>query len=179
MKKYIAKLLVCVICVSSISIPTYAKEKDGTTYVGTENAPISTRAHEMEVKKEKIGNTVRTTVDLGEAGGQLPEGTSFTGGSGMLIWSDGGENANCSVSIAGSAVSFSLNIGTSKSGVSGKGITVPGDGRFYKLGVKRTVDVTGYKCYERLAGTSLPWKYVGTNAEVKKISESFYLIKVK
>ena len=97
----------------------------------------------------------------------------------MLIWEDGGESTSLSVGIAGKLFGFSLSVGTATAGVAGKGISVPADGHYYKLGVMRTVDVTGYKMYERLAGTSLPWEYVGTTSSVEEVDESFYLIKVK
>ncbi|WP_304508269.1 hypothetical protein [Anaerotignum sp.] len=176
MKKNIAKLLLCTVCVLSISAPAYAKEIPNQT---AEETQISTRAHEMETKYEKIGKPVRKTYDLGAAGGQLPEGTRFVGGTGKLIWEDGGESTSFSVSIGGVPIGFALSIGTATSGVGGKGIDVPADGHYYKLGVERTVEVTGYKVYERLAGSSLPWKYVGKRSYVREIDETFYLLFVK
>ncbi|WMI81745.1 hypothetical protein [Anaerotignum sp. MB30-C6] len=181
MKKNIIKLLLCAICVSSISLPAYAKEGVSTkpSQQETEIDTVRPSAHEMESKKVRIGKPIRKTFDLGAAGGQLPEGTSFEGGTGMLIWQDGGESTNLSVTIGGEAVGVTLDIGTAASGVGGKGIDVPGDGKFYKLGVRRNVKITAYKCYERLAGTDLPWRYVGVNSEVVPMSESFYLIEVR
>ncbi len=97
----------------------------------------------------------------------------------MLIWQDGGDSTSLSVGIAGSTFSFSLCVGTAEAGVGGKGIDVPDDGHYYKLGVERTVEITGYKVYERLAGSSLPWKYVGKKSYVREIDETFYLLYVK
>lgn len=94
-------------------------------------------------------DTVRKTFDLGKAGGQLKEETRFIGGEGMLIREDGGESTSLSVGIAGKLFGFSLSVGTATAGVVGKGTKVPADGHYYKLGVMRTVDVTGYKMYER------------------------------
>ncbi|WP_313530127.1 hypothetical protein [Anaerotignum sp.] len=181
MKKNMIKLLICAICVSSISLPAYANEGMSRKLLqqDMEIDTVQPRAHEMESKKVKLGQPVRKTFDLGAAGGQLEGGTSFEGAKGMLIWQDGGASTSFSVTIGGEVVGVSLDIGTATSGVGGKGIEVPGDGKFYKLGVKRDVRITAYKCYERLAGTDLPWRYVGTNSEVKPIRESFYLIKVK
>ncbi len=53
MKKNIAKLLLCTVCVLSISAPAYAKEIPNQT---AEETQISTRAHETEVKYEKVGD---------------------------------------------------------------------------------------------------------------------------
>lgn len=73
MKKYIAKLLVCVICVSSISIPAYAKDIPNQTALETKIFPS---AHDMEYYKEEIDSTTKT-FDLGAADGQPRDGTKF------------------------------------------------------------------------------------------------------
>ncbi len=160
------------ICVSSISIPAYGKEIPNQTAV---EAQISTRAHDMEYYKEKLGSTTET-IDLGAAEGQPDDGTKFDSPGGAFYWTEGGSSIDVSVSIAGKAVSIDLTPGEISDKVTQYSQNVPPN-RYYKLGVKKTVKVTQYKIYRRLQGSTGAWTFDSYTTECKTTKRAFYLIK--
>lgn len=172
MKKNIAKLLLCTVCVLSISAPAYAKEIPNQTAEATQ---ISTRAHDMEYYKEEIDSTTEY-IDLGEADGQPEEGTCFDSPGGSFYWTEGGSSVDASVTLGGELVSISLTPGEISDRVTQYSQDAPPN-RYYKLGVIKKVKVTKYKIYRRLQGSQGAWTFDSYTTECKTLKRKFYLIK--
>ncbi len=170
MKKFLKTLMAICICVMCIGTTAYAGDFETETN--------QTRAHDKEYKRVRTGFE-RETVDFGEVPGQKREGIRFENG-GAVYWQDKGSPVTITISAAGKIGGVGITPGEiDYDHTEGYAVTIPGDGWFYKVGVKRTVLLEVFDVYSRFNGTGDAWMYDKTVTETTILDTDCYLIPVK
>lgn len=116
----------------------------------------------------------------GFAGNQLSGGYNFPEGGGIWYTTSGGPDVSASFSLGLPApydfVSVSVNIGTA-GGTTGEFVIFPADSHYYKVYVKKTMELRPYVTYRAPAGTE-DWEVYNAGAVSIEYSHSAYPLKV-
>ncbi|NLJ59250.1 MAG: hypothetical protein GX339_10460 [Tissierellia bacterium] len=116
----------------------------------------------------------------GYAGNQLPGGYRFSTGGGFWYSDSGGPEVSTSVSLAlpkpYDFISISVNLGQRTSS-SGRFVNVPNTTDYFKLYVRKTIEVRPYAVYRARVGTN-DWELYNAGAVSSPYSVDAYAVKV-
>ena len=119
-------------------------------------------AQDYEYKSEIIARGYKYS-NWEKAGGQLPGGYKAGNSGGTLYWSSGGNNISISVSSPslGGVIPVSISLGNLSSSSTSYGETIPPSlyGKYVRLWLQWSIQVTDYQEYRRPIGTQTWTKY--------------------